>query len=211
VTLLALIGEGGSASAATTLELSAEGAALEVGTPIATSSSGMIIQTSAGNITCEESVMEGTVTANNSTKDSLQFTNALFRQQPAPQPPRCDSTLALGEPSVTAGGLPWSLDLRKKANGKFRGSKKPRVTLAFPKATCVMEGSSAQVTFNLPPGEEAVPLELSLSGLGLKLVKGSGTGCPKSGTLEEPGIAVSDQAQTRDKPINVKNTKRPKK
>jgi hypothetical protein len=198
--LLLVVGaQVGSASAATVLEISIGGMPIEIGTPMATSSSGMIIKTSAGNITCAESVMEGTITANDSAKDELRFTEALFRQEPAPQP-HCESTLALGEPAVTAKGLPWSLDLTKKADGKFKGTKKVAFALAFGGATCVMEGTTGTDTFNLAPGEEVVPLELSLSGLKLKLAKGSGAGCPGSGTFEEPGIAVSDQAQTSEKP-----------
>lgn len=201
---LLLIGaQAGSASAATHLELSAEGETLEVGTPIETSSSGMTILTGAGNVTCEESTMEGTVTVNNSSKDGLQFTSAQFRK--AHPYPNCTSTLALGEPTVTASGFPWSLDLTKKADGKLKGSKKLGLTLAFPGATCVMEGSSAKDTFSLPLGigEEAIPLELSLTGLKLKLAKGSGAGCPGSGTFEEPGLYVSASAR----PGNSKTTR----
>ncbi len=209
-TLLVLIGaQAGSASAATDLELSAEGAALEAGTPIETVSSGMTITTGAGDVTCGESVMEGTIKSNNSTKDVLQFTSAQFRKERHWPKAECESTLALGEPTVTAIGLPWTLELTTKAHGKFKGSKKPGITLAFASTTCILEGTSATDTFNLPLGEEAVPLEISLTGLELKLSKASGPGCPGSGVFEEPGIAVSDQAQTSDK-VNVKKTK-PKK
>lgn len=207
LSVLALVGvRVGSASAKPVLELSAGGVALEVGTPIATSSSGMIIRTSGGNITCDESVMEGTVTANISTEADLQFTSATFRG--THHFPQCESTLALGEPTVTVTGLPWSLSLTKKGNGKFKGAKKgkearARFTLVFPEGTCVMEGKAGTDAFELPLTEEPVPLELSLDGLTLKLVRGSGAGCPGSGTFEEPDIAVSDEPGHNPDPVDV--------
>jgi hypothetical protein len=194
-----------SASAATDLTISVEGEALEVGTPIVTSSStGLIIRTSAGVVTCAESVMEGTITANGGAKDGMEFT--ADREASSPSISECTSTLPLGEPTVTPRGLPWSLDLTNKANGKFKGRKSVAFALAFPGVTCVMEGKDATDTFNLPMGEEAVPLELSLFGPKLELAKGSGAGCPTSGSFEAPGIAVSDQAQTSEK-SNIAKTK----
>ena len=203
LSLLAVLGaQVASASAASHLELSLEGVAVEVGTPIATSSSATIIRTSAGNVTCGEGVMEGTVTANDGSKAELQFTNAEFRRTHHLPAPECESTLALGEPTVTVGGLPWTATLSKKGNGKTHGSRKGKasVTLAFPGATCVLQGATATNAFALPLGEEPIPLELWIPGLKLKLVKGSSIGCPTSGTFEEAGIAVSDQAQTKESP-----------
>ena len=188
LTLLVLVGaEVGSASAAGDLEISAEGKPLEVGAPITTASStGMTVRTSDGVITCEESTMAGTLTSNDTPKDGLQFTEAAFRRH-VPYGPQCASTLALGEPTVTARGLPWSLDLlTSKADGKFKGSKKVGLALAFPEVTCVMEGTKGTVTFPLPMGEEELPLELSLSGVTLKRAKGSEPPAPARARSKSP-------------------------
>jgi hypothetical protein len=180
--------------------------ASEVGEAIvATGSHGMTITTDAGVVTCAEAVMEGTIATNEASKDLLTFDTAVFREhQPKPQ---CESSLALGEPTVTAGGLPWAQQLTTKGTGKLSGSKKIQITLAFPEATCVMEGAKAKDTFNLVE-EENLPLELSVPALALKLAKGSGASCPRTGVLEEPAIAVSDQAQTSEKAEKKNNPRK---
>jgi hypothetical protein len=149
--------------------------------------------------------MGGTVTTNNATKDFLTFDEAAYRMDP-PHVPACESSVALGEPVVSTGGLPWSQELTTKGAGKLSGSKKIVISLTFPEAKCVMEGTKGKDTFPLVE-ETAIPLELSLPALALKASKASSKLCPRTGVLEEIAIAVSDQAQTKDH-VEVKPKRR---
>jgi hypothetical protein len=177
-----------SASAATVLDLASSEGTLAAGAQLSVLS-GKVLQTPEGTVECPTSILVGTLTSNDASKDKVTITSGAYT---GPNGVLCTTSTSLGPVEIAAGGLPWTQEFAKTGKAQLKGKKKLRLTVTVPallSLQCTYEAPKLAETFTLAAGERPTPLLLTLADQDFVRSSGSGALCP--GQISTGGAAVA--------------------
>jgi len=151
--------------------------------------------TTAGNIECNKSVLNGTLVTNGGKTVKASITEASFAGEE--EGGACKS--ALGPAEITTKGFPWPEQFKSTGAAMFKGTKKVAFEAVFPalgSMSCTFESSKVAETFTPGTPAEPQPLVLTVPGQVFKLnKKASNPACPKEGTMSG-AISVTGEGET---------------